>query len=211
VTVTPADVFEGEAYWRAEFVEHLDPLRNRSKHNVYVDVVGADGQRVRDARLRIGWTWEGRRSDEQATPARLDKPDGEWHGNVPLGHVGQVTSVWIEGDGAPSDVVGNLHTRHPNEPTPGSAELFNTVGHHSFYVRFRRVVAQETNGTGSPTSGSGGTDTTDGGDGSGDNKELSAQVAQLQLTVAALQGELAGVQRWQNTVAAWLKQLEGEL
>jgi hypothetical protein len=40
---------------------------------------------------------------------------------------------------------------------------------------------------------------------------LSAQVAQLQLTVAALQGELAGVQRWQNTVAAWLKQLEGEL
>ena len=50
-----------------------------------------------------------------------------------------------------------------------------------------------------------------GGDGSGDNGELSTQVTQLKLTVAALQGDLAAVQRWQNTVTAWLKQLEGEL
>lgn len=207
VTVTPADVKAGEAYWQAEFVEHLDPLRNRSKHNVYVDVVGADGQRVRDPNLRIGWTWKGRQADEQATPARLDKPDGEWHGNVPLDSVGQITSVWIEGDGVHSDVVANLHTRHPNEPTPGSSELFNTVGHHSFYVRFRRVTTGGSDGS----DGSNGTDTGNGGDGSGDNGELSAQVTQLKLTVAALQGDLAAVQRWQNTVTTWLKQLEGEL
>lgn len=212
VEVLPVQVATGVAYWRVAEVRHLTPLENRSNHHVYVDVVDANGQRVRDGRLRILWDWVGRRADEEAKPMALDKPDGEANGNVNLGP-GQIARVWIGGDGANSEVVANLHTNHPNEPTPGSDELFNTTGHHSFYVRFRRVVAS----TGSPSTGSGGDgQVTEPTGGSGDKGELSdgvlgEQVKQLRLDVAALQGELGAVRRWQSTVTAWLKQLEGEL
>ena len=43
--------------------------------------------------------------------------------------------VWVEGDGVPSDIVAGLHTDHPDE----GADVTN--GHHSFVVRFRKVLA----------------------------------------------------------------------
>lgn len=199
VKVVPADVFEGEHYWKAIGVRHLTPEENKRNHHVYVDVVDETGQRVIDPQLRIRWDWEGRRPDEVADPKPLDKPAGEPAGNVPM-NMGQVVSLLIGGDGLESDVVSGMHTNWPDEGTG------NTRGHHSFYVRFQRVVAATTTDGGRPTTD--GSDTTNG---SGDNGELSAQVAALQGELAALQGELAAVQRWQNTVAAWMKELTGEL
>ena len=49
---------------------------------------------------------------------------------------GQKLEVWVDGRGIPSDIVTNLHTDHPDEPAP-SGELWNTKGHHSFYLKFQ--------------------------------------------------------------------------
>lgn len=121
--------------WRCVHVRHLAPSENKGKHAVFVDVVGEDGKRIKDPALRIAWTWDGRRPDEPAPPKPLDKPDNEPAGNLDM-YGGQKLEVWIEGLGLPSDRVTNLHTDHPDEPAP-SGELWNTKGHHSFYIKFQ--------------------------------------------------------------------------
>ena len=140
VRVIPAQVTAGQNYWRVVSVRHLTPDENRGKHNVYVDAQDESGQRCRDAALRIGWTWEGRQSDQTAEPKPLDKPDNEPAGNVDV-NLGQHIEAWIQGDGLPSDHVANMHTNHPDEPGP-SGDLWNSVGHHSFHVVFQRARAE---------------------------------------------------------------------
>lgn len=137
VQITPADVAEGASYWRVASVRHLPPDENRGRHNVFVDAQDENQQRCRDAALRIGWTWAGRRPDETADPKPLDKPDNEPAGNVDI-FSGQQIEVWIEGDGLPSDHVANLHAAHPDEPGP-NGEIWNSQGHHSFHVIFQRT------------------------------------------------------------------------
>ena len=119
--------------WRAVGVRRLSGAENGSKRNVFVDVLNADGSRDRNPNLRLCWSWEGRRPDEQAPPVLLDKPDmGELgHGNVPI-NANQKITVWIEGDGLPSDRVAGMHTGFPDEG-PG-----NTWGHFSYKVVFQR-------------------------------------------------------------------------
>ena len=53
---------------------------------------------------------------------------------------GQVTTVWIADPARPSDAVENLHTRHADEAGPGG-ELWNSIGHHSFYIQYQLTVA----------------------------------------------------------------------
>ena len=119
--------------WRAILVRHLTGAENGGKHNVYVDVLDAAGNRDRNPALRIGWTWEGRGPSEDAPPKPLDKPDGEQgDGNVDM-YRGQIITAWIQGDHLPSDRVAGMHIMHPDE------EAGNTWGHHSFYCQFQRV------------------------------------------------------------------------
>lgn len=126
-TTNPAPV------WRAISVRRLTGAENASKHHVFVDVLDATGNRDRNPALRIDWSWEGRRTEERALPALLDKPDaGELgHGNIPI-NPGQKIIVLIEGDGASSDAVTGMHTGFPDE-APG-----NTWGHFSYKVVFQR-------------------------------------------------------------------------
>lgn len=129
---------QSRIHWSAELVTHLAPDENRGRHNVFVDVVDKNGGRIRDDRLRIGWTWEGKRPNEAAPPKPLDKPDyDDGHGNVDI-YAAQTLSIWIHGDGLDSDIVSGIHTRHPDEPGP-NGEKWNSYGHHSFYIRFVRV------------------------------------------------------------------------
>lgn len=137
VHLAPAAVTAGQRYWHVTSVRHLSPEENRGRHNVFVDALDENGQRCRVPTLRIGWSWEGRRPDEQAPPKPLDKPDNEPAGNVDL-YAGQHLEAWIEGDGLSSDHVVNLHTDHPDEPGP-SGQLWNSRGHHSFHVIFQRT------------------------------------------------------------------------
>lgn len=134
VRILPASVAPGRAYWRCVSVRHLTPNENRGKHNIYVDAIDSAGDRVRDPNVRIGWTWEGRRPNEIARPAPLDKSPAEPMGNIPLDW-GQVMRVWIDSP-QPSDAVEGMHSNHPDERGP-NGEIWNSKGHHSFALVFQ--------------------------------------------------------------------------
>ncbi|MFN8441235.1 MAG: NBR1-Ig-like domain-containing protein [Caldilineaceae bacterium] len=140
VRIANVTVTTGQPYWQVIRIRHLTPQENHGQHNVFVDALDEAGQRYRDPMLRIGWTWEGRRPDEDAPAKLLDKPDNEPAGNVDL-YPGQHLEVWIEGDGLPSDRVSNMHSEHPDEPGP-QGELGNSFGHHSYHVVFQRARKQ---------------------------------------------------------------------
>lgn len=136
-----AEVAEGETYWKVIGIHHLLPEENRGNHHIYLEALDENGQRIRP----VAWadfTWEGRRPDEQAGPVQLDKPDSEPAGNIAL-HDGQKAAVWMRGTNRDaqdkSDRVENLDIVHPDEPGP-TGELWNSIGHHSFYVVFQRTV-----------------------------------------------------------------------
>ncbi|MBI1878255.1 MAG: carboxypeptidase regulatory-like domain-containing protein [Chloroflexi bacterium] len=150
VRVVEADVAEGETYWKVVGVHHLLPDENRSNHHVFLEALDENGQRIKP----IAWadfTWEGRQPGQIAGPVQLDKPDNEAAGNIAL-HDGQKATVWMRGLSRDaqdkSDRVENLDIVHPDEPGP-QGELWNTIGHHSFYVVFQRIRKEGT-GTTSP-------------------------------------------------------------
>lgn len=161
VRITQADVPTGEHYWRVIGVHHLTPDENKRRHHVYVDVLDEQGQRVRDPNLRLAFNWESN-PEPPPEPKRLDKPDNEAAADVPLNKEATYR-VWLTGAG-PSDVVADLHTRHPDE-NDRQGEAQNTFGHHSYYVVFQRArkaapvvvdgggaqAGGSTNGTGEPT------------------------------------------------------------
>jgi hypothetical protein len=131
VTIQPAP--ETAAAWRATSVRRLSGSENVGSRNVFVKVFKANGDRDRNQNLRIGWTWEGKRPDEQAPPAKLDKGDRNerGHGDVPINKFQKIT-VWVEGDGIASDRVTDMHTGFVSDG-PG-----NSWGHFSYEVIFQR-------------------------------------------------------------------------
>lgn len=88
----PSDI--GGRSWAGVLANHeCAPSVTRGKpgrHNVFVDALDENGQRCRVPTLRIGWSWEGRRPDEQVPRKALDKPDNEPAGNVDL-YIEQIT------------------------------------------------------------------------------------------------------------------------
>lgn len=140
--IVDAEADTGETYWKVVGVHHLTPDENRSNHHVYVDVLDEAGERITGPNVWIGWTWEGRRDDEPANPVPADKPAAEPAGNIAV-FKGQRVSVWVKGTSADaqdkSDRVEGVHTEHPDEPL-ADGTLWNTIGHHSFYVVFQRTV-----------------------------------------------------------------------
>jgi hypothetical protein len=112
-------------HWKAIGVHHLSPEENQTGHNVYLEALDEDGQRVSD--VEVVWTWEG---NAETYKVSLDKPANEPAGNIVM-HWDQRVALWVSTGF--SDEVVNLHIMHPDE-APG-----NTRGHHSFYVVFQRV------------------------------------------------------------------------
>jgi len=148
VQVAPASITAGSPGWKIIGVHHLAPEENQSRHNALIEVLDENGQRIKDPNLRIGWSWAGRSEDQAAPPKLLDKPDSEPAGDVPI-EKGMDLEIWIEGDGCPSDRVSKLSTHHDDEPGP-NGELWNTIGHHSFYVVFQRQHSAATSRSASP-------------------------------------------------------------
>jgi hypothetical protein len=127
VSIVPAQVVQGETYWKCIKIHHLTPEENNGNHNVFVDVVDENDQRVYGTRVSLKWpTGSG--------IGTIDKPPEEAGTNFPLWK-NQV--VEIEVIGRPSDRVIGLHTGHPNE---GAG---NALYHHSFFVLFKRAVYDE--------------------------------------------------------------------
>ncbi|MBV7327155.1 peptidoglycan DD-metalloendopeptidase family protein [Chloroflexi bacterium TSY] len=137
VTIEPAHVSANESYWRVVGIHHLEPVENKGKHNIYVDVLDESGQRADDKQLQVEWGWEGQQADQQSPPKKFDKPVNEPGTNLDLA---KGPRVWLRigGDGRPSDVAKHFHTERPDEPGP-NGETWNSIGHHSFYVVFQRA------------------------------------------------------------------------
>lgn len=137
VTVQRATPNAAGYVWRALLVKHLEPHENGDNHHLYCDVYGEDGRELRGSTaVRIAWDWDGRRGDEQAKPAPLEKRPPEHMANVPLDK-GQIVHAWVDGYGYPSDVVMNVDTDHPDE---GDG---NSRYHHSFFVAWQLVHVDE--------------------------------------------------------------------
>jgi hypothetical protein len=122
VTVESANAPDGAWYWKIIGIHHLLPNENDGKHNLFIDALDENGERVAK---KVAWTWMGRRADEAAPPIMLDKPDTSPSGNLAI-WMNQTISAHI--DHEYSDTISNIHTRHADEP------IGNTVGHHSFFV-----------------------------------------------------------------------------
>ena len=56
VRILPTTARPGQEYWRVVTVAHLTPNQNRGRHNVFVDVLDAQGNKMRNAALRIAYT-----------------------------------------------------------------------------------------------------------------------------------------------------------
>lgn len=104
-------------------IHHLTPSENVGKHNLFIDIINRNNDRIMYE--QIEWGWEGQRPNEVTRPLVLDKPTSEPSGNIALG---SNQTVWAKVLNKESDTVVNIHTRLPDE---GSG---NTIGHHSFYI-----------------------------------------------------------------------------
>jgi hypothetical protein len=110
-------------------VHHLTPDENRGLHHVFIDVLDEHNQRIPNSIIR--WTWADRTQPGLPDPIRLDKP---FHEIGSIEFFGTIINIWHEqGQG-----VAGLSANHPDELGP-NGEAWNSFGHHSFLVVFRRV------------------------------------------------------------------------
>lgn len=129
ITIRRADVKPGETYWACIGVKHLTGVENRGNHNIYCDVLDSAGHRVRSARLRM------KQETQNPVFAIIDKPDNEPGTNFPIWN-GDV-SCEVSVVGRQSDVVAGVRTNHKDENGG------NTIGHHSFYIVWKEVLADD--------------------------------------------------------------------
>ena len=99
---------------------HLSPCQNLGKHNCYVTVLDADGNRTREVNLLHGY-------GSNVYPVILEKPDNEPQGNFPL--YSNVDNYWLKPEGG--DKVSGISSRHADEFS--GCHEGNTFGHHSFH------------------------------------------------------------------------------
>lgn len=119
-------------YYKCIGIHHMTPSENRGNHNIFVDVVDENGNRLNGTMLQIDHSQSGLPRGIMV----IDKPDNEPGTNTHMGS-NEVLSIYVLG--LPSDKVTYLHTVHPDERGP-NGELWNSIGHHSFYVVFQRVI-----------------------------------------------------------------------
>ena len=115
--------------WRAIYVHHLSPQENGNQHNVFVDCLDSMGYWADTSRLKVAYTWEGRRLDEQAPPRPFEKRPPEPRAQLDL-HRGQKITCWIDDPTLPSDRVVGL--RSDVQDVAG-----NNLFHNSFVVLFQ--------------------------------------------------------------------------
>jgi hypothetical protein len=125
VSIEPADVGLGKAYWRIKRLHHLTPEENGGNHHIYCDLVSERGEPIVGGTLRV--TWPGGAEEVTTQDKEHDQPGA----NFPIS-VGQMCAV--EALGAPSERAVGLHAEHPDE---GAG---NTLYHHSFYVVWQRTL-----------------------------------------------------------------------
>jgi hypothetical protein len=121
-----------QKYWACIGAYHLTPDENSGKHILYLEAMDEENNRIFGTAFK--WGWEGQRPDEPSPDLIDDKPPNELVNLV----IWANQTIWAGvRDAIPSGEVKNVRSTHPDEP-PG-----NTWGHHSFYVAFKRVTADD--------------------------------------------------------------------
>ena len=126
VSIQRANPPNGMKYWKIVDAYHLTGSENNGNHNIYVDMLNADGTRRLGAHctLYVG--------DKQFTSA-VDKPAGERAGaEFPIYRGPRYD---VAGADFPSDRAVGFSTDYPDEE-PGNAN-----GRHSYMVIFQEAIA----------------------------------------------------------------------
>ena len=144
IVVGQPGVGEGEKYWACIGAYHLLPEENGGKHNLYLEAIDENNNRLFGVAFK--WGWEGQGPNEPSPDVVDDKPPSE-QANIVI-WANQVIWAGVR-DSIPSGEVQKIRSTHPDEG-PG-----NTWGHHSFYVAFKRVTAGGDGGNGNGGNGGG--------------------------------------------------------
>ncbi len=115
----------GTKYWQIVDAYHLPGQQNKGNHNIFVDMLNADGTRRNGAHVTL---YAG---DKQFTNT-LDKPANEPGTNFPTYRGPRYD---VAGADMPSDRAVGFSTDYPDE------EAGNTNGHHSYMVVFKEAIA----------------------------------------------------------------------
>ena len=133
ITIIQPKVDSDEEYWACIGAYHLTPEENRGKHNLFIEAIDENNNRIFGTAFK--WGWEGQGINEPSPDVIDDKPPNELANIVVWAN--QIIWTGVRDD-IPSGQVEKVRTTHPDE-APG-----NTWGHHSFYVAFKRVEGDET-------------------------------------------------------------------
>jgi hypothetical protein len=125
-----------QKFWACIGAYHLTPNENRGKHVLFLEAMDETNKRIFGTAFK--WGWEGQRLDEPSPDLIDDKPPNEL-ANLVL-WANQIIWAAVR-DAIPSGEVKKVRSTHPDE-APG-----NTWGHHSFYVAFKRVKADDDGGS----------------------------------------------------------------
>lgn len=135
IIIAQPEVNENDTYWACLGAYHFLPDENAGKHNLYLEAIDENNNRVFGAAFQ--WGWEGQRPDEIANDVIDDKPPYEL-ANLVL-WANQI--IWTKmRDQLPSGTIQKVRSTHPDE-APG-----NTWGHHSFYTVFKRIKGDDDGG-----------------------------------------------------------------
>lgn len=137
ITIKQPPVDEGQKFWACIGAYHLTPAENQGKHNLFLEAMDENNNRIFGAVFK--WGWRGQGPDEPSPDLVDDKPPDELANLVVWAN--QIIWAGVR-DTLPSGEVHNVRTTHPDE------DSVNTWGHHSFYAAFKRVRAGDDNGNG---------------------------------------------------------------
>lgn len=123
VALQPADVAEGEAYWRIVEIRWYDEEEAEEQHAILVDVLDEEGNRLINQPVRIWWDGGG----EQLA---IENNSADYGASTPMLAAGQFYSLQV--DGLPSERVHGMGL--------GDIERRADTILVSYLVKFQRVL-----------------------------------------------------------------------
>lgn len=125
VSIEPANVASGQAYWRVAEIEWHSSAESGGRHAILVDVLNEGGGRAVGQGLTVFW------GDGSAQILVEDKPFPEYGANYPMYKAGQSYHMYV--NGLPSETIhglglGDLETR-----------MWRT-DHTEFLIKFQRTI-----------------------------------------------------------------------
>lgn len=122
VIVRPADVEPGQRFFRVVEGQWLDVPESQGRHHIYMDVRGADGQRLINQLIRVSWP------NGETMVATEPKPDELYSANYPMSPSRNDYAVELLGEYPAETVTGIGMGR---EADPGNPASFNAGEHTS--------------------------------------------------------------------------------